>query len=112
MVGGRAPQGARGLKSIEYNDYFRDTSSRPARGAWVEILLPDIVNVGKQSRPARGAWVEMREGRDNRSTELSRPARGAWVEILIGLAMLTSLRRRAPQGARGLKFSAESQQQL
>ena len=35
--------------------------SRPARGAWVEILtvLPSILcNI--KSRPARGAWVEIK----------------------------------------------------
>ena len=33
--------------------------SRPARGAWVEILiLIDEIGV-LQSRPARGAWVEI-----------------------------------------------------
>ena len=35
--------------------------SRPARGAWVEILiLIDEIGV-LQSRPARGAWVEISE---------------------------------------------------
>ena len=34
--------------------------SRPARGAWVEILiLIDEIGV-LQSRPARGAWVEIK----------------------------------------------------
>ena len=56
--------------------------SRPARGAWVEILtvLPSILCNIK-----------------------SRPARGAWVEIHSPLAILLMLVRRAPQGARGLK---------
>ena len=34
--------------------------SRPARGAWVEILiLIDEIGVLHSSRPARGAWVEI-----------------------------------------------------
>ena len=39
---------------------MQDVSSRPARGAWVEILIE--ANYGEeeiQSRPARGAWVEI-----------------------------------------------------
>ena len=34
--------------------------SRPARGAWIEILYPDTDFVFTKSRPARGAWIEMR----------------------------------------------------
>ena len=34
----------------------------------------------------------------------SRPARGAWVEINLFLVSLVLVVRRAPQGARGLKF--------
>ena len=35
--------------------------SRPARGAWVEIIALGKLFVSVQSRPARGAWVEMRK---------------------------------------------------
>ena len=35
---GRAPQGARGLKSITVRLTLFSCLSRPARGAWVEIL--------------------------------------------------------------------------
>ena len=34
---GRAPQGARGLKSFEIYIKAGTAESRPARGAWVEI---------------------------------------------------------------------------
>ena len=35
-------------------------SSRPARGAWVEIIFITTPKTFKHpSRPARGAWVEM-----------------------------------------------------
>ena len=37
FVKGRAPQGARGLKSDGWEDVEFVTESRPARGAWVEI---------------------------------------------------------------------------
>ena len=33
--------------------------SRPARGAWVEILLVLAFPLKLLSRPARGAWVEI-----------------------------------------------------
>ncbi len=33
--------------------------SRPARGAWVEILVGEFFTSMITSRPARGAWVEM-----------------------------------------------------
>ena len=33
--------------------------SRPARGAWVEILILAEVVFYNLSRPARGAWVEI-----------------------------------------------------
>ena len=34
----------------------------------------------------------------------SRPARGAWVEILFPVSKGSQAKRRAPQGARGLKL--------
>ena len=39
---GRAPQGARGLKSMGEWLAALTWRSRPARGAWVEIRLPDV----------------------------------------------------------------------
>ena len=39
---------------------------------------------------------------------MSRPARGAWVEIPILIADASEVLRRAPQGARGLKFFQKS----
>ena len=33
----RAPHGARGLKSMELDNYEEDGKSRPTRGAWIEI---------------------------------------------------------------------------
>ena len=55
--------------------------SRPARGAWVEILSQIEWLVMPESRPARGAWVEI-DWSDAQKLQLkSRPARGAWVEM-------------------------------
>ena len=79
--------------------------SRPARGAWVEITwLASRPSTWTRSRPARGAWVEMPTSGASASSSGSRPARGAWVEITLATLFFHRLPRRAPQGARGLKF--------
>ena len=38
------------------------------------------------SRPARGAWIEILRGSDGAGTARSRPARGAWIEMTSGSA--------------------------
>ena len=101
----RAPQGARGLKyclALWSCCWYR---SRPARGAWVEILIVrPSTPPASTSRPARGAWVEIQNA-ERMSAErcTSRPARGAWVEMRPVVALAVRDLRRAPQGARGLK---------
>ena len=45
---------------------------------FVDISAANGVDV---SRPARGAWVEIVRGCGGMITVESRPARGAWVEI-------------------------------
>ena len=78
--------------------------SRPARGAWVEILVGEFFTSMITSRPARGAWVEILEYDSEQVISKSRPARGAWVEIIIvGKFCSVEVDCRAPQGARGLK---------
>ena len=57
----RAPQGARGLKYKIFMAPVTDGASRPARGAWVEIIDEIGVLHSNRSRPARGAWVEIRD---------------------------------------------------
>ena len=42
MGNGRAPHGARGLKHPYELLDAREEPSRPARGAWIEILVPVI----------------------------------------------------------------------
>ena len=37
IIGRRAPQGARGLKYLDYRRKSYLHGSRPARGAWIEI---------------------------------------------------------------------------
>ena len=55
--------------------------SRPARGAWVEMLVGFVFRAIWESRPARGAWVEILNALKLCISPASRPARGAWVEI-------------------------------
>ena len=43
---------------VKLGDWLSD-SSRPARGAWVEIRRFNRRRINAKSRPARGAWVEI-----------------------------------------------------
>ena len=80
---GRAPQGARGLKyEVDRANLVVLEKSRPARGAWVEIISLAQRAVPLPCRAPQGArglksWLtyELTTG------SWSRPARGAWVEI-------------------------------
>ena len=59
-----------------------EDQSRPARGAWVEIISwAYYTNAHAPSRPARGAWVEIVNLGKIQQCLSSRPARGAWVEM-------------------------------
>ena len=56
--------------------------SLPARGVWVEIIVPPKKKPGLRSLPARGVWVEIPGSRRAGAEQLpSLPARGVWVEI-------------------------------
>ena len=55
----RAPHGARGLKFLSISPMPATMTSRPARGAWIEISTAAKSSVRKRSRPARGAWIEI-----------------------------------------------------
>ena len=81
----------------------RPWRSHPARGAWIEIVVAYRAAHPGKSHPARGAWIEMFCWQINRRTKLSHPARGAWIEITHLLSCQYNLRRRTPQGVRGLK---------
>ena len=47
------------MKSVMVVSFSVPHWSRPARGAWVEILLVLAFPLKLLSRPARGAWVEI-----------------------------------------------------
>ena len=61
--------------------FHTKSGSRPARGAWIEILIALFLALLPLSRPARGAWIEIQV-----------------IDVADGV-----LNGRAPQGARGLK---------
>ena len=80
---GRAPQGARGLKSHGPHPISTSKGSRPARGAWVEIFIYVYNYVARPRRAPQGARVlkSVRGLTELEGHGKSRPARGAWVEI-------------------------------
>ena len=112
VIGGRAPYGARGLKS-PVNFINRGWSRRraPYGARGLKFAAGRAAGrVGIASRPVRGAWIEMIAPTPTNTGSVSRPVRGAWIEI--GRAapdLRLGLPCRAPYGARGLKFSAQSE---
>ena len=76
----RAPRGARGLKSLCLSLISSQLSSRPSRGAWIEIFLPLLASCAPGRAP--------------------RGARGLKFVSSINIFKQIS---RAPHGARGLK---------
>ena len=95
----RAPQGARGLKSRKSNSFARNCKSRPARGAWIEMMLCEKANPATRSRPARGAWIEIASKAKAATCWGSRPARGAWIEIQVARMSLNGTWSRPARGA-------------
>ena len=104
-------------------------SSRPARGAWVEIFSTLLFHASGSCRAPQGArglksasgctrgaaagrapqgarGLKFFKVRHGNIAKRSRPARGAWVEIPCRAAASPRCSSRAPQGARGLKFKA------
>ena len=54
--------------------------------------------------PMRGAWIEISQDLVWCACPQSRPTRGAWIEMQAETQAIHSGHRRAPHGARGLKF--------
>ena len=50
--------------------------SRPARGAWVEMVVCAHAASDMQSRPARGAWVEIRTIQSSALLNVVAPRKG------------------------------------
>ena len=65
------------MKSQLYGVERHRRTSRPARGAWVEIKIFVItVQIFKMSRPARGAWVEITAIRCGTASKNVAPRKG------------------------------------
>ena len=73
---GRAPQGARGLKSEppKVRHFAMGRAPQGARGLKSEEMLPEIL--AETSRPARGAWVEISAKAVEPRTETVAPRKG------------------------------------
>ena len=80
--------------------------SRPVWGAWIEISkYPQTANNAYWSRPVWGAWIEiemLRRKREQGSRRAPYGARGLKYTEHIANKLL--MRSRAPYGARGLKL--------
>ena len=50
----RAPHGARGLKYVLTNPFEEGETSRPARGAWIEMTLSGVYYLGHEVAPRTG----------------------------------------------------------
>ena len=76
----RAPHGARGLKYKVHSDRFSaQRQSRPARGAWIEILgggLATEETLCRAPHGARGLKYPCREGAGGREGRAPRGAHG------------------------------------
>ena len=77
----RAPRGARGLKSLFLLTKLACCTSRPSRGAWIEINMGIGYELEPESRPSRGAWIEIFQVILCEPSKQSRPSRGAWIEM-------------------------------
>ena len=83
--------------------------SLSARRAWIEIASAATPHTTvEQSLSARRAWIEIvLYGFDWQKNEASRSARRAWIEISNPKEEKDYLKRRSPQGERGLKLRSD-----
>ena len=73
---GRAPQGARGLKSYWFWLFPSNFCRAPQGARGLKYFLWESGSPLSQSRPARGAWVEIKQGKDYDFTTLVAPRKG------------------------------------
>ena len=57
-------------------------SSRPRKGAWIEICWERPFSNRKACRPRKGAWIEIRIRTRKMVRLWSRPRKGAWIEMM------------------------------
>ena len=78
--------------------------SPPARGAWIEMLMERMAELGPDSRPPHGGrGLKYAQNGKHSYANGSPPARGAWIEITSGRRSFTVCISRPPHGGRGLK---------
>ena len=101
VFSGRAPHGARGLKSTPFKICLILASSRPTRGAWIEIAsiraacMPIACRAPHGARGLKYCWRSR-----SCPTAESRPTRGAWIEICWALGTMTRTPTVAPHTGR------------
>ena len=75
------------------------------RGAWIEIAIATLQDLGFKSLPVRGAWIEIAFGfKSEKADHTSLPVRGAWIEMAGMRSMTRAQVGRSPCGERGLKY--------
>ena len=90
------------MKFAMQNTHGNAQTSRPARGAWIEMSNFASVEAEQAvSRPARGAWIEIPESlKQYEGGKTSRPARGAWIEMAASAALARRAALVAPREGR------------
>ena len=79
----------------------RSARSSPARGTWIEMILPVCTNTAAESSPARGTWIEISMRAAARSTRPVVPRKGDVDRNPADEAGTNALTSRPPQGGRG-----------
>ena len=71
-------------------------------GAWIEILISNVVAISEYVAPLVGAWIEIPFYRKSNICFYVAPLVGAWIEIFMAQADLITL-QSLPSWERGLK---------
>ena len=77
-----APARERGLKSyLPPEPIIVAMLGRSRKGAWIEILLPQLPIAPRSSRSRKGAWIEIIKYEFFGVPGHGRSRKGAWIEI-------------------------------
>ena len=71
----------------------------PFTGAWIEILLNQVINLKLQVAPFTGAWIEILAGVLVIGLGFVAPFTGAWIEIFIQEIAWRKCYRRSLHGS-------------
>ena len=99
------PMWVRGLKHGGHRSMRRSCQVAPYVGAWIETLLPVLVNPDRMVAPYVGAWIETSRNRGRRNLARSHPM---WVRGLkLRENQLLQMRMQShPMWVRGLKLQS------